>query len=256
MPPLPTSSNASWSININILQAYDMQEDLLENHLLCPLLDVRGQDDNLYSVAKAVLRWALLKSFEGALPQRELMREKFTEVWKSTYYSEYGKGIVPPDHPTFWIGPKKAAYVAGKIHDLLSKYHVLHPEQPYVLINGKDQIHGHYALLYKRSSGEKLVLNLHSHRPLNYFAPGAKALVRWKHARENHKGIISIYHLPLLRGQFWQERNVSWKAVDEYLSQIEGIGENRLPIPGSHCLSCKTQSCRGVFDGQDDNRRI
>jgi hypothetical protein len=60
---------------------------------------------------------------------------------------------------------------------------------------------------------------------------------------------LGIYHLPLLRGQFWRNRSVAERLVEPWLFAIlESIVQGlRFPMPSGYCEGCAQKDCMKVF---------
>jgi hypothetical protein len=235
-----------------------VNESEVESLLKCGLLDLPAED-RIHANAVRTLQWALKESFLGWTLPIAKIRERFTLVWKSTYYPELGKDPVPGDHPTFWEGARAAAGIARKIRNLLNAFKVVHPEQPYELIENGVAIHGFYALLQRNSTQGMMVLIVHPRRPKRISQPQVIPLARWLHARrEVVAHTLGIYHMVMNEnGAPWTDDQLDERLVAQWFQDITvGIQHANYARPGSHCDSCVSKRCLKVFHGQDDNRRI
>lgn len=232
-------------------------EQVLNMFAVCPLRTESTSVDPLYGAARELLSWALKRTFEGAIPELKTLRERYCMVWKSLYYPGYKDTSVPPDHPTYWAGPRKSGLIGKKIYDFCTKFEVLHPEQLYTLTFGSQVVKGSYALVRRRTNNAvPAVLVAHPHAPLEKH-PDLRSLARWLDARRSLTDReIAIYHLPLVRGDAWSFTNVNERLALDWLGSIlDSVSKTRYPAPGTHCASCVQKDCMEVLHGPNDYRR-
>jgi hypothetical protein len=228
----------------------EYSEDVLNMFALCPLRTEAPVSTGHFPVATEVLQWALLREFERDRPPLMAMRERYCVVWKSLYYPDYKNSKVPPDHPTYWEGPRKAASIGKRIHDFVSKFEVIHPLQPYALTFGAQRVRGSYALVRRRTEGGiPMVLVFHPHAPLHKTYPDMRSLARWVAARrERLERNLGVYNLPLLRGEPWQYKDVNERLANRWLQSIlESIPKSNYANPGPHCSGCARHDCLEVL---------
>lgn len=235
----------------------EYQEQVLNMFALCPLRTESVNRDPLYGAACELLSWAVKRTFEGAVPELKQLRERYCVVWKSLYYPAYKDTPVPPNHPTYWEGPRKAGLIGRKIFDFCTRFEVLHPEQYYTVTLGSQLVKGSYTLVRRRMAGSfPMVLVTHPNAPLHKY-PDLKSLARWLDARRSLTDReIGVYHFPLVRGDAWSLNNVDERLVLQWLGSIlDSVSKTRYPSPGSHCATCIRHDCMEVLNGPNDYRR-
>lgn len=230
-----------------------IKETQLVDYGICPLYD-RKEEGNLEKAAADTLRFILLRIFKGIhdRPTVAFIREKYVDIWNNYWFGDQPK-VIPNSGP-YWEGPKRAATVGRKIYELISRYTVIHPEQPYNLLLNGYTIQGQYALLCRNGeNGYPYILVTHSQDYRHKIYPDLMSLARFIHVKMTHQYmIVNILHFPLLRSKPWKHSNIDEKIATKWVSNVLSLiyKDEKFPTLGPHCSTCLSKSCLKVFDGR------
>ena len=180
----------------------------------------------------------------------EILRKKFVSLWNSRWPENTTR-----DGEQYWAGVRTGRAVAALVGALFEKYEVLRPYQPYELPVGPHVLTGDYAIIGRRKPDPRVqdgpyVLVHHAYRPITFIRPSLAALARWKHAMMSGEYVgLGLYHLPLLRGKYWRDRELREALVTPWLVAIlTAMDQNlRFPTPSGYCETCVGKACMGIF---------
>jgi hypothetical protein len=234
-----------------------VSEDNLNVNTLCPLMDIELSSTDIEECAYALLRWAILRKQDGLDVELPKLREKYVNLWNKKWFKD--QEIKVPDTGPYWEGPKKARIVAKRIYDLLLEYEILTPEQPYKLVLDCYTIQGLYALIRKKIGNKQVfVLVIHT-SPTTYKAsPDLRSLARHLHATKTYPNYnkIGLLHWTIIRGKEWKNKYINSNLSSNWLlTSLRLISSSeKFPVPGPHCVNCKSKACQEVFiERQNDN---
>jgi hypothetical protein len=219
---------------------------------MCPLGNFSQTTDSTEACAMSLLRWLTMETFNGRQVPLPTVRKKWVSLWNRDWPDLVGTKL-PPE---YWAGVRAGRTVAAKLWALFDKYEVLKPFQPYELAVSAHVLTGDYAIISPRpadprTTHQPYVLVSHPYRPITFSRPDLASLARWKHAMMSGEYIgLGIYHLPLLRGQFWRDREIAEPLVAPWLTAILDTMDRRrvFPTPSGYCESCVGKPCMGVFN--------
>jgi hypothetical protein len=235
---------------------WDVDEYNLELASKCPLMDSEYIGSPRYRTACQTLIWALTAARDGGYPTLKGIREKFTENWKATYYQEFTGKTVPPDHPTYWQGPRVSRTVAKRIVDLLNKFNPVNVNYIYSVMVDDDKhvgvVKGLVTTLSRKSQPTTqfkwTVLILHESVPRHHLHPDVTSMARWLWLRKTSSPTseVNLYHLPLLHGKPWTTSSFIETEVVRALACIMNVSK-QWPSPGSHCQQCVSKRCTKFY---------
>lgn len=216
----------------------------------CPLGTFDRTVSPIETCGRELVRWHALEIFNGRIVPLPILRRKFTHLWNSRWPENATR-----DGDAYWNGPRAGNALAAVLFQLFDKYTVMRPFQAYDLPVGGHVLTGEYAIMARRKPDPRVqdgpyVLSPEAYRPITFTRPDLAALARWKHAtmlgEYDHLG---IYHLPLLRGQYWRSIRIVEPLVLPWLAAVTGAiaAGGRYPTPSGYCDRCLQKDCMKVF---------
>lgn len=207
--------------------------------------------DAMEKTARMTLHSAVLNRHQGKIFSPDTLRAKFLATWNDQWKH------VKRDGKEYWAGPEAARGFARRVYELLNKYEVRQPFEPYELILGHEKLTGQVAILQREVNRNEIPFVLHAplRRARDLRVPNYSALADWLAGRQIVEEIdLYLLHQPLIWGESWMDKDINERLTRDWLTKLVSQATDSIPTPGPWCTSC-SHPCRRVFDGPDDYRR-
>jgi len=191
-------------------------------------LDKLSIDTKVLDGIGRTLKWLMLSVFKGVYPSRA-----------QVYRELESRGEITRSNIRF----------GRRLMELVERYKIVHPVQPYDLHYGRNVFHGEYATVAHRNSPQYPLivrLRLKDRNPRHLKGPDIVSLCRWLHFRtsETSLPLVRILNWPMDHDEFWTEyfdEPASRKQLD---SLSQAFHQNyRYPNSGPYCKDCVNPDC-------------